>query len=133
LRDSRDKNSLIAPITEQDLFNLGVNESICFFQDKELSLINPRNVILGLFVICFLHTQPVYRTCGYFFVKNCKKYVLSLFKDSRLLWNQLFISSSILLEFSLNFKESAFETIMLVSSANKIGLETSWRSLISEP
>ena len=68
-------------------------------------------------------------------VINCRKWVLSKFSDNKLLLNQLFILIKTLLIFFFLISEGLeFVIIMLVLSANKIGLDISdiifWRSLI---
>jgi len=57
-----------------------------------------------------------------FFVKNCKKCVLSQFNIKKLLWNQLIISIKTVFILFLNSSGLVCDIIMLVSSANNIGL-----------
>ena len=56
-------------------------------------------------------------------VMNCRNWVLSKFNDNKLLLNQLFILIKTLLIFFLNTKGLEFVINMLVSFANKIGLD----------
>jgi len=90
-------------------------------------MINPKNLVLLILVIivleeiicifislCFFHYV--------FFVKNCKKCVLSQFSVNKLLWNQLSASIKTKLILLLNSSGLVFDIIMLVSSANNMGL-----------
>jgi hypothetical protein len=56
---------------------------------------------------------------------NCRKWVVSKFGGNKLLLNQLSILIKTLFIFFLNSEGTEFVIIMLVSSANKIGLDIS--------
>jgi len=92
------------------------------FHDNVLSMINPRNFVLLMLVIIVLEEIICIFISLCFFVKNCKKCVLSQFNVNKLLWNQLIVSIKTKLILLLNSSGLVFDIIVLISSAKNIGL-----------
>jgi len=95
---------------------------MCSFPDNKLSMIKPKNLVLMILVFIELGTIIWIFFHFVFLVKNCIKCVLLQFNVKRLLWNQLVISVITELTLFLNSSGLVFDIIMLVSSANSIGL-----------
>ena len=90
-----------------------------------LSIINHRNLVSSLFASCLLSYFSYSWVLFEFFVRNWRKCVFSRFNTSKLLWNHVFNLCINSFTSFPNFRFSGFETIRLVSSANKIGVDKS--------
>jgi len=92
------------------------------FHDSVLSMFKPRNLMLLILVFIDLGAIIWIFLSFCFSVKYYMKWVLLQFNVKRLLWNQLVISVIAELILFLNSSGLVFDIIMVVSSANSIGL-----------
>ena len=118
---------LIALMAKQALFSLEVRSEVRSFQERELSMTTPKNLVLFTFNITELGTTIWILISFFFCVKNCRKCVFFEFNVSKLLWNHLIVLFIIKEALFWNSCRSAFETMMLVSSANSIDLAALFR------
>jgi hypothetical protein len=91
--------------------------SILIFQEKVLSNVTPRHLVLWILTI-FLFPWIIFRSSRKLvLVTNCINWVLSTFNDNKLVENHLFMSWKTLLTVFSNFIWLELLTIILLSSA----------------
>ena len=122
-----DMTGLIALMAKQTLFSLEVRSEVWSFQERELSMVRPKNLVLFTFKITEMGTTIWIFTSFFFCVKNCRKCVFLKYNVSKLLCNHLIVLFIMKKALFWNSCRSAFETVMLVSLANSIGLAALFR------
>jgi len=110
------QKSITALIKKHTKLNFGIITSIWAFRVSVLSSGIPRNIVLQILAI-FLFEWVIYKSIKeLFLVTNCKKSVLTIFSDNKLVLNQLFILKN--LNYTVfKFVASGLVMIILVSSA----------------
>jgi hypothetical protein len=112
------QESITALIKKHTKLNFGIITSIWAFQVSVLSSGIPRNIVSQILAI-FLFLWVIYKSIKeIFLVTNCKKSVLTIFSDNKLVLNQLFMLKN--LNYTVfKFVASGLVMIILVSSAIK--------------
>ena len=90
--------------------------SIWHSHDNVSSIVKPRNIMFVVLVMCLFNIVLLKSCVWLLLVQNCKKWVLSKFKDNKLLLNHSFISGKTVLSLVEKSAELGLVIIILLSS-----------------